>query len=97
MTAYEMRISNWSSDVCSSDLRRPSIYVDPIGECTAPKILEDVMYAIRVGTDANVDKVDLTVGRQTAEVGLRVEIGCPEVDVVEFGRESCRESVGQYE
>lgn len=40
------------------------------------------MYAIRVGTDANVDKVDLTVGRQTAEVGLRVEIGCPAVDVV---------------
>src|SRR3546814_2138815 len=22
-TAYEMRISDWSSDVCSSDLRRP--------------------------------------------------------------------------
>src|SRR3546814_9722666 len=27
-TAYEMRISDWSSDVCSSDLRRgpPSVY-----------------------------------------------------------------------
>src|SRR3546814_15232621 len=23
MTAYEMRISDWSSDVCSSDLQRP--------------------------------------------------------------------------
>src|SRR3546814_6352170 len=23
-TAYEMRISDWSSDVCSSDLQRPS-------------------------------------------------------------------------
>src|SRR3546814_6388201 len=23
-TAYEMRISDWSSDVCSSDLRRPN-------------------------------------------------------------------------
>src|SRR3546814_3519945 len=23
-TAYEMRISDWSSDVCSSDLRRPA-------------------------------------------------------------------------
>src|SRR3546814_12671068 len=23
MTAYEMRISDWSSDVCSSELRRP--------------------------------------------------------------------------
>src|SRR3546814_8925265 len=25
-TAYEMRISDWSSDVCSSDLRRPSVH-----------------------------------------------------------------------
>src|SRR3546814_3721577 len=24
-TAYEMRISDWSSDVCSSDLRRPVV------------------------------------------------------------------------
>src|SRR3546814_10674480 len=24
-TAYEMRISDWSSDVCSSDLQRPTI------------------------------------------------------------------------
>ncbi|PCK24141.1 hypothetical protein [Rhodococcus qingshengii] len=40
------------------------------------------MYAIRLGTDANVDKVDLTVGRQTVEDGLRVAIGCPVFDVV---------------
>src|SRR3546814_8931505 len=26
-TAYEMRISDWSSDVCSSDLSRGSLYV----------------------------------------------------------------------
>src|SRR3546814_8520075 len=25
-TAYEMRISDWSSDVCSSDLRSPAFY-----------------------------------------------------------------------
>src|SRR3546814_7867992 len=37
-TAYEMRISDWSSDVCSSDLRRDALvgrrrrvsYIDPI-------------------------------------------------------------------
>src|SRR3546814_17803072 len=28
-TAYEMRISDWSSDVCSSDLRSTEIIVDP--------------------------------------------------------------------
>src|SRR3546814_3089914 len=27
-TAYEMRISDWSSDVCSSDLRHPALNVD---------------------------------------------------------------------
>src|SRR3546814_7275578 len=27
-TAYEMRISDWSSDVCSSDLRRPHRHGD---------------------------------------------------------------------
>src|SRR3546814_6884530 len=26
-TAYEMRISDWSSDVCSSDLVRPKLFV----------------------------------------------------------------------
>src|SRR3546814_2575850 len=30
-TAYEMRISDWSSDVCSSDLRRPRL-------CRAPNM-----------------------------------------------------------
>src|SRR3546814_7055523 len=29
-TAYEMRISDWSSDVCSSDLRRRSACPTPI-------------------------------------------------------------------
>src|SRR3546814_15292877 len=27
MTAYEMRISDWSSDVCSSDLLQAAVYV----------------------------------------------------------------------
>src|SRR3546814_6886058 len=41
-TAYEMRISNWSSDVCSSDLRRiagsiitvTAIEIDGVWLCT---------------------------------------------------------------
>src|SRR3546814_14042225 len=47
MTAYEMRISDWSSDVCSSDLysarrpapgsvRRPAFIVD-VDECRATR------------------------------------------------------------
>src|SRR3546814_1071486 len=30
-TAYEMRISDWSSDVCSSDLTINDSYMDPVG------------------------------------------------------------------
>src|SRR3546814_2001299 len=29
-TAYEMRISDWSSDVCSSDLTFSAIYIAPL-------------------------------------------------------------------
>src|SRR3546814_3808985 len=36
-TAYEMRISDWSSDVCSSDLRKTQ------GEGNAAKILERIV------------------------------------------------------
>src|SRR3546814_2633407 len=39
-TAYEMRISDWSSDVCSSDLARPALFVwsgnENLSNATAP-------------------------------------------------------------
>src|SRR3546814_9761066 len=31
-TAYEMRISDWSSDVCSSDLTAVAVRVTPVGQ-----------------------------------------------------------------
>src|SRR3546814_11968016 len=36
-TAYEMRISDWSSDVCSSDL---TVLWDPSAKATAPATIE---------------------------------------------------------
>src|SRR3546814_7422118 len=41
-TAYEMRISDWSSDVCSSDLR----YIDEVG-------MKQVMEEALAGLDAD--------------------------------------------
>src|SRR3546814_7922953 len=35
-TAYEMRISDWSSDVCSSDLRGPTATVNYVAAVMAP-------------------------------------------------------------
>src|SRR3546814_16914582 len=38
-TAYEMRISDWSSDVCSSDLRPQPQFEQPIAACGLKVIL----------------------------------------------------------
>src|SRR3546814_12505827 len=40
-TAYEMRISDWSSDVCSSDLDRPLPAPQPAGEDRGPPARTD--------------------------------------------------------
>src|SRR3546814_13187097 len=37
-TAYEMRISDWSSDVCSSDLREPEMAAR-VGEIAVPTLI----------------------------------------------------------
>src|SRR3546814_8523411 len=39
-TAYEMRISDWSSDVCSSDLRRRRLLLMPAGSLAGREAAE---------------------------------------------------------
>src|SRR3546814_17116730 len=55
-TAYEMRISDWSSDVCSSDLLHPfridQQLVDNPGETRQREVQRDR----RVGTDEALDR-----------------------------------------
>src|SRR3546814_10071236 len=79
-TAYEMRISDWSSDVCSSDL-------DRVGELLcrrqhraqrAPRQLAMAHFA---------------AARRAEAADLAHRIGR---EVVEIGRASCRERVCQY-
>src|SRR3546814_1956266 len=84
--AYEMRISDWSSDVCSSDLleQRPAM----AAERQRPA----------VHTDCEVQIVDrLDVGGEPRSLVPRFcsnEIGAG-VDRHPIGRASCRERVGQ--
>src|SRR3546814_3723164 len=59
-TAYEMRISDWSSDVCSSDLRR-------VGQATGDRLVE---------TGANLVEAFLGAGAGHEWLVVRVaEIG----------------------
>src|SRR3546814_5010102 len=84
-TAYEMRISDWSSDVCSSDLaelgrlRREIQIFEEIGR---PAIHEGV-------ADEEQDVGD--EDRHQRAIAQRIA-GC----VQQIGRASCRERVCQY-
>src|SRR3546814_9159081 len=80
-TAYEMRISDWSSDVCSSDLLAgvEACRTTPVtGAPRAPYCLMGVCFECLV-------TIDGTGNRQ----------GCL-MPLEEIGRASCRERVCQY-
>src|SRR3546814_5525031 len=90
-TAYEMRISDWSSDVCSSDLQ--SVAVRRAGEEAA--FLEgagEVPRAGRVGGEAEEAAIIFGVAdHHQRGVGPRLGRGEHKI-----GRASCRERVCQY-
>src|SRR3546814_1271375 len=86
-TAYEMRISDWSSDVCSSDLKKASEEADKKGykrakrEVSAPQI--PVRRAPQLAPDAP-KTMDEALDRAVRD------------EEVKIGRASCRERVGKY-
>src|SRR3546814_9768008 len=68
-TAYEMRISDWSSDVCSSDLReklQQELYITRIAEI----LLEDVTNTERTQRGIEAGAYD-TMQLQDGEVQIR--------------------------
>src|SRR3546814_15647632 len=109
-TAYELRISDWSSDVCSSDLNvgaghrhlqlLPNPRTDEVGGVLS--LFDRVFEIMRA-----LDEFELLVGRaEEIENLARVArenagVGRPLHDqrrcvVLEIGRASCREGVCQY-
>src|SRR3546814_19654555 len=80
-TAYEMRISDWSSDVCSSDLpARPQRF-----EITDQDILTEPIIGARQSTGLQIGqpaidrlRIGLQEIRVTSAVRKRVEIGVDE-------------------
>src|SRR3546814_5580907 len=79
-TAYEMRISDWSSDVCSSDLHARKAFAGPIAFLKSAPSLQFL-------PDAAVPEV--------AFAG-RSNVGKSSLLNAQIGRASCRERVCQY-
>src|SRR3546814_7241118 len=104
-----MRISDWSSDVCSSDLRLGTLSGTRwawLGD--GNNVLHSIIEAgsllhfdVRVGCPAGYDP-SIEVLEGALKRGATVQIisdprkAVAEADVVEIGRASCRATVCQY-
>src|SRR3546814_5867244 len=96
-TAYEMRISDWSSDVCSSDLRARRRAQDGVASGRS-ETFGDVET-----DDARVEREDIGAQARVVAVGEAVgdrrvveEILDVKLHREQIGRASCRERVCQY-
>src|SRR3546814_3742307 len=85
-TAYEVRISDWSSDVCSSDLL-PHVVVE-IGLVThrEPDAVDELFLELRFTQS-------VPVGVRSSHIYSSSEYV---VEPIKIGRASCRERVCQY-
>src|SRR3546814_17102571 len=102
-TAYELRISDWSSDVCSSDLlQRPEIRAAILSEVpqaidTDQALLRYIAsfdYMFSLGDPPNyVPKASDSIGAKSKRLGVRPE----ELNYDEIGSTSCRKRVCQDE
>src|SRR3546814_8876909 len=87
-TAYEMRISDWSSDVCSSDL--------PLSSGLSCGQHRDVVIG-QLAVAGHQDQVfGLRLGDQHAVEGVAMQQRQVAVGGDKIGRASCRERVCQY-
>src|SRR3546814_8364904 len=89
-TAYEMRISDWSSDVCSSDLGNLSFPL-LVAAGTTGSLLGAVFWYI-IGRWLGCDRLKRWADRH----GRWMTMSPEDVDKAEIGRASCRERVCQY-
>src|SRR3546814_7453316 len=89
-TAYEMRISDWSSDVCSSDLRK----------AIERAVLDAAILEVEGGEVGDHDPIFVAgTGWHPGAIGIvasRLKERYHRPALVEIGRASCRERVCQY-
>src|SRR3546814_1101828 len=88
-TAYEMRISDWSSDVCSSDLEDVTLSCSGADGCVAAPC----------GGFSFIDEVSLPLeffALPTPPPLPEGPLGRRRFSIDQIGRASCRERVWQY-
>src|SRR3546814_7023732 len=85
-TAYEMRISDWSSDVCSSDLHHVMGVLDAVEVVLIGRVAVAIL-----PTDAH--HFARVVGIEDGPVCFPANLAAV---FAEIGRASCRERVCQY-
>src|SRR3546814_5974675 len=99
-TAYEMRISDWSSDVCSSDLNSRA------QECCCQaharvETHQETMPDLSHPTSRVLDVITFLAGHPTEEFSLadiaqQTAMSKASAHRVQIGRASCRARVCQY-
>src|SRR3546814_10355406 len=96
-TAYEMRISDWSSDVCSSDLSSKTYLIGTVSSAAKRmvRVAQEAMWKgigqVRPG--AHIGAIGFAIERHAKKDGYSV---VREFCGHEIGRASCRERVLQY-
>src|SRR3546814_3701997 len=91
-TAYEMRISDWSSDVCSSDLLEWALLADGVPGDKVYSLLRTEAGVARAFAKLATIRDDIVWWEDATEPARLLEEG----RVVKIGRASCRERVCQY-
>src|SRR3546814_6248675 len=95
-TAYEMRISDWSSDVCSSDLTEPAPAdgADAVRDALWQK--EIAIYEGRSRGDLSYYVANASPAFLAWTSGTKHPFRKDALEAGKIGRASCRESVCQY-
>src|SRR3546814_1035778 len=89
-TADEMRISDWSSDVCSSELRRQ--YHAPLADAIDARVR--LLDEITGGSTADVDQARLEFARRFNDIDAQM-MEANDAEALDR-TSSCRERVWQY-
>src|SRR3546814_3121528 len=90
-TAYEMRISDWSSDVCSSDLSLAERKGVTAGQLALAWVLHQGEDIVPIPGTRRLDRL-----RENAAAADIVLSGEELSEIEQIGRASCRERVCQY-